>query len=96
MRHNGVKTGFLYVVDEDLDPDDLIRHPHPSNVGDWEWLIIREVRVRLVEETVPLASERLTDEEIAAIIKKQRELGVQSFASDEPVLPKDPQPDVPN
>ena len=32
VRHNGVKTGFLYVVDEDLDPDDLIRHPHPVAV----------------------------------------------------------------
>lgn len=85
VRHNGTKPGFLYVVDEDLGTNDLIPHPHPSNVGNWEWLITREIRVRLIEKTVPLESECFTDEEVSAIKKKQQELGVQSFASDEPI-----------
>ena len=85
VRHNGVADGFLYVVDEDLESKDLIPHPHPCNADKWEWLVTREVRVKLIEQTKPLAHERFTDEEIATIKKKQQALGVQSFTSDEPI-----------
>ena len=83
-----MKPGYLYVVAEELGPDDLVRHPHPSNVGDWEWIVTREVPLRLEEKTVPLETEALTDEEIAAIRKRQQELGAESFATNEPALRK--------
>jgi hypothetical protein len=88
IHHNGTKTGFLYIVDAHLEPSELVRHPHPSNAEGWEWLTTREIKVRLLEETIPLDGERLSDEDVAEIRMKQQELGVESFSSDESVLSK--------
>lgn len=79
IRHDGVAPGYLYLVAEDVGPDDVRPHPHPVNVDRWEWLTERELGLELIGKTVVTADERLTDEEIAETRRKQRELGAQSF-----------------
>ena len=80
VRHDGITPGFLYVVSDELAPDDVRLHPHPANAARFEWLTLRELKLELIEETVITDSERLTDEEIAALERKQRERGELSFA----------------
>jgi hypothetical protein len=84
VRHNGIRPGYLYAVAEQLGADDLEKHPHPSNESEWEWLVRRDVAVRLIERTEIRAEELFTDEEIERIRAKQCEVGVETFTSDEP------------
>ena len=72
--------GYLYVISDEIDPDDVYPHPHPANVGRWEWLTNRELKLELIEQTIVTDSERLTDEDIAEIRRKQEERGEESFA----------------
>jgi hypothetical protein len=82
LQHNGELPGYLYLVDEALTEKDVYPHPHPVNVGHWEWLTKREVVVRLLERTEVRDEERFVVEQIAAIRQRQVELGVSSFADD--------------
>ena len=77
IMHNGVTPGYLYSVAEKVAPDDAHPHPHPANFDYWEWLTNRELE--LIEETVVTARERLTDEQIGDLRRKQREKGEESF-----------------
>ena len=54
-------------------------HPHPVNVHRWEWLTERELKLELIGATVVTAAEQLTAEEIAALKRKQKERGEESF-----------------
>ena len=83
VRHNGTVDGFLYEVAEPLVGADLEKHPHPANEDGWEWLVTREVAVRLLERTRPRREELFADDEIAKIRERQRELNVRTFVSDE-------------
>jgi hypothetical protein len=83
VRHNGTEPGFLYEVAETLSDSDLEKHPHPANEDGWEWLTTREVAVTLLERTQPRPEELFSDDEIARIRAKQRELNVRTFVSDE-------------
>ena len=80
VRHDGVTPGFLYVVSDEIASDDVRPHPHPANASRFEWLTKGELRLELIEETVVTDSERMTDEEIAALERKQREKGELTFA----------------
>jgi hypothetical protein len=80
VRHNGSAPGFLYVVDEEVGPEDVHPHPHPVNVGRWEWLTRRDLRVRLVERTTPRRGDVLSAEDVAALRRRQEEVGQESFA----------------
>ena len=80
VRHDGITPGFLYVVSDEIAPDEVRPHPHPANASRFEWLTHRELKLELIEETVVTASERMTDEEIAVLERKQRERGELSFA----------------
>ena len=80
IKHNGMTPGYLYVVSDDIGPDDVYPHPHPANADRWEWLTNRELKLKLVEQTIVTDEERLTDEEIAEIKQKQQERGEESFA----------------
>lgn len=62
IHHNGVELGFLHVVDEPITEDDIKPHPHQANALKWEWLVQREIRVRLIERTEPLPEQKLTPE----------------------------------
>ena len=80
VKHDGTAAGYLYLVAEEVSPEDVSLHPHPANAARWEWLTQRELRVLLVKETQVRERDRLSDEEIAALRRKQQEHGGESFA----------------
>ena len=79
VKHNGTTPGYLYVVFDDIGPDDVHPHPHPANATRWEWLTNRELKLKHIEQTIATDKERLTDEEVAAIRRKQQERGEETF-----------------
>lgn len=79
VKHDGVTPGFLYTVSEGIDPEDIYPHPHPANADGWEWLTRRELKLEFIEKTVVSDHERLTDEEIAELRRKQKERGEETF-----------------
>ena len=82
VKHDGVTPGYLYTVIDQIGPNDVRPHPHPVNVTRWEWLTNRELKLELTEQTVVTDEERLTDQEIAAIKRKQEERDEQTFAEE--------------
>ena len=80
VKHDGVTPGYHYTVADEIDPDDVYPHPHPVNTTRWEWLTNRELKLKLIEQTIVADKERLTDQEIAEIKRKQEERGEQTFA----------------
>jgi hypothetical protein len=74
-----VRPGYLYVVAEPVYADDIYPHPRPVNESRWEWLTTRELRVQLVELTEVQDNERLAEDEIAELRRKQLGAGEQSF-----------------
>ena len=80
LKHDGATPGYLHIVAEEIAPDDVRPHPHPVNAARWEWLTRRELKLELVERTMVTEGESLTDEEIAALRRKQEERGEESFA----------------
>ena len=82
VKHDGVTPGYLYTVTDEIGPNDVRPHPHPVNVTRWEWLTNRELKLELIEQTVVTDEERLTDQEIAEMKRKQEERGEQTFAEE--------------
>ena len=80
LKHDGVTSGYLHIVAEEIAADDVHPHPHPVNAARWEWLTRRELRLELIERTTVTEGESLTDEEIAELRRKQEERGEGSFA----------------
>lgn len=80
MRYDGVLPGYLYVIAEDIGPDDLSPHPHPVNIGRWEWLTRREMALSLLGPTFVREADRLSSEEIAELRRRQATVGVATFA----------------
>ena len=67
IRHTGRQPGYLYVIAEEVTPDDVIPHPRTTMRPGDEWLTTRELRLELIGPTVPVPEELLTDEEIAEL-----------------------------
>ena len=67
IRHNGTLPGFLYLIAEDIRPDDVHPHPRSSMEEGKEWLTTRELRVTVICPTQIIDEERLTEEEITAL-----------------------------
>ena len=82
VKHDGVTPGYLYTVADEIGPDDVYPHPHPVNVTRWEWLTNRELKLELIERTIVTNAERLTDQEITEIKRKQAERGEQTFTEE--------------
>ncbi len=80
VRHDGTTTGYLYAVSEEICDGDVRPHPHPVNAARWEWLTNRDLELRFIEETRVTDEERLSDDEIAEMRRKQRGKGEGSFA----------------
>ena len=78
MKHDGEIPGYLYVVAEEVSSADVFPHPHPVNADYWEWLIVRELRVTLLERTQVRDEERLTTKEIEELRRRQSEAGTTS------------------
>ena len=79
VKHDGVTPGYLYTIADEIGPDDVRPHPHPVNATRWEWLINRELKLELIEQTVVTDEELLTDQEIIEIKRKQEERSERSF-----------------
>jgi len=79
VKHDGTTPGYLYVVAEEIRPEDIYPHPHPVNAARWEWLTRRAVRVQVLERTAVRADEQLTDADIADLRRKQAAAGTASF-----------------
>ena len=82
IKHNGTMSGFLFAIDEEISAEDVYPHPHPVNASYWEWLTTRELKIRLIEETVVHEEEFLTDKEIADLKRKQAKAGQATFRAD--------------
>ena len=82
VKHDGVTSGYLYTVADEIGPDDVHPHPHPVNATRWEWLTNRELKLKLIEQTIVTDKERLTDQEITEMKRKQEERGEQTFAEE--------------
>ena len=80
IKHDGTMPGYLYVVAEPLAADDIFPHPHPVNVGHWEWLTRRTVRLQLLEQTEVRECERLTADGLTELRSKQLAAGRKTFA----------------
>ena len=65
IRHNGIAAGYLYRVAEPVTPEDLTPVPGSTMGPGQEWLILRPVRLLLLERTAPDPAELLTAEEEA-------------------------------
>lgn len=78
-KHNGTTFGYLHIVDEPITAADVEPHPHPINESKWEWLVKREVKVRLVEQPALREEELLTEEDIAALRRRQTRVGEETF-----------------
>lgn len=65
IRHNGTRGGYLYVVDERLTEADVRLHDASKDDPWFEWLVNRDVQVRLLEQTEVIEAERMSDDEIA-------------------------------
>ena len=71
IKHNGAMPGFLYRIDEVILLNDV--YPHPNSSMEWgmEWLTNRELRVRLIDHTRVVDSERLTENEVIELMKRR-------------------------
>ena len=60
IKHNGVIPGFLYVVAEQVGPDDVAVLPGTDNT---HWIMVRDLELRFVEELPVDEPAQLTEEE---------------------------------
>ncbi len=68
VKHNGTRPGFLFIIAEDIQPDDVVPHPRTTmEIGD-EWLTTREMALQLIGSTEIDASEQFTEDELAALL----------------------------
>lgn len=79
IRHNGRRSGYLYVVDEMLVDADVTIHPASKDDEWFEWRVSRDVLVKLVKRTEIVEEERFTKEEIAQMREKQKQHSGKSF-----------------
>ncbi len=79
IKHNGAFSGYLYVIDEAVSPEDVEAHPRTTMGPGDEWLTHRELHVRLLGVVEPQPEELLTEAELADLRQRiaARRLDVQ-------------------
>ena len=77
IKHTGTLPGYLYVIAEEIEADDVNPHPRTTMGPGDEWLTTRELRVRLLGRTEIVPEERFTDEELAAVQEYLVERGTE-------------------
>lgn len=82
VKHNGTAHGYLYLIDEEVNPADVFPHPHPINVSKWEWLTKRELKVRFLEHPALREVERLTEADLAELQRRQQAAGQRPLLPD--------------
>jgi hypothetical protein len=64
IKHNGTQPGYLYIIDEEISPEDVEAHPRTTMGPGDEWLTHRELRLRLLGMVEPRPEELFTAEEL--------------------------------
>ncbi|MGC9394802.1 MAG: hypothetical protein ACP5J4_08100 [Anaerolineae bacterium] len=64
IKHNGTSPGYLYIIDEEISPEDVEAHPRTTMGPGDEWLTHRELRLRLLGTVEPRPEELFTAEEL--------------------------------
>jgi len=64
IKHNGKVKGFLYIINEELRKDDIIKHPKSSMDDGLEWITQRDLNITLIEQEIDIEEPYLSDEEI--------------------------------
>lgn len=68
IKHNGTQLGYLYAIEDKIQPEDVVPHPQTTmEVGD-EWLTTRELRLKLLCTTEPVSGELLSGKDITALL----------------------------
>ena len=75
VRHDGKIPGFLYVVAEPLDDQDLEERPGTDHT---HWKTMRVLKVQLVEEVPLVDTEMLSDRESADLAERYPGTGYRS------------------
>jgi len=70
IKHNGTMPGLLYRIAEEMQSGDVYPHPRSSMAPGKEWLTHRELRVELTAPTQMVDTEKLPEDEIAALRKR--------------------------
>ncbi len=66
LRRNGTIDGHLFEV-LDVTDDDVVAHPTSTMHPGVEWITQRDLEVRWLQTTTPLAQELLTADDVAAL-----------------------------
>ena len=72
IQHNGTMSGYLYEIDEPITEGDVIPHPRTTMGPGDEWLIQRELRVRLIGTTEVREEEWLSPEALEELRKRNK------------------------
>lgn len=78
IKHNGQQPGFLYVVSEPIDPDDV---SYLRDTAQTHWQTQRDLRIELVAELPADDPPQLSAEEVAGLRKDIPE-GATGFVGD--------------
>ena len=79
VKHDGRVPGHLYVVSEDVPPEDLRVLPW---TGETHWEIQRDLRVELVGDVPVSDPPQLVGEELRKAQEKNADVGLGAFFSD--------------
>ncbi len=82
IRHNGVWTGYLYAIDEEISSEDVIQHPRTTMAQGEEWLTRRPLRLRLLGEVHLSEQERMSENESAMLLRRLQAIKPTEEAQD--------------
>jgi hypothetical protein len=74
VKHNGTRPGFLYIIAEDVQPDDVVLHPRTTMEPGDEWLTTSELALQLIGPTEIVANEQFTEAELAELLDRAASL----------------------
>lgn len=70
LQHNGTQPGYLHEIAEPVGAADVEQHPRSTMGPGDEWLTHRDLRLRLIGETVVRPEEFLSDEDVEALKRR--------------------------
>jgi hypothetical protein len=73
IRHNGTISGYLYLITDEIQSQDVIPHPQTTMSDGDEWLTTCELHLQLLCTTDVISAEQLTDDDYAMLRDKLSE-----------------------
>ena len=70
IKHNGNRPGYLYVISEDVRPEDITPHPETTMAAGDEWLTTRELQIEFVRAVEIVSEEQFTEMEFKMFLQK--------------------------